>query len=71
MSGAALVPEATAAEPIAALGAYEWFSRGLDKEVLPEEAAAAEECYRKALESDPGLAAAHTNLGGLAYRKGF
>jgi tetratricopeptide (TPR) repeat protein len=70
LSGASLVPEATAAEPIAALGAYEWFSRGLDKEALPEEAAAAEECYRKALESDPGLAAAHTNLGGLAYRKG-
>jgi len=70
LTGTSRAPNATAAEPIAPLGAYQWFSRGLDKEALPEEAAAAEECYRKALESDPGLAAAHTNLGGLAYRRG-
>ena len=58
------------AESAAPVGAYEWFSNGLAKESLPGEAAAAEECYRKALENDPGLAAAHTNLGGLAYRRG-
>ncbi len=52
------------------LGAYDWFSSGLAKEALPDAGAAAEACYRKALESDPGLAAAHTNLGGLAYRRG-
>jgi tetratricopeptide (TPR) repeat protein len=56
------------AESAAPVGAYEWFSNGLAKE--SHEAAAAEECYRKALENDPGLAAAHTNLGGLAYRRG-
>ena len=70
LSGTSRAPDAAAAEPLAPLGAYQWFSQGLDKEALPEEAAAAEECYRKALESDPGLAAAHTNLGGLAYRRG-
>ena len=30
----------------------------------------AEICYRKALALDPGLAAAHTNLGQLSYRRG-
>jgi tetratricopeptide (TPR) repeat protein len=51
-------------------GAYDWFARGLEKETNPEEAAEAETCYRKALERDPGLASAHTNLGGLAFRRG-
>ena len=65
-------PEAKAAKSEAAPdeGAYHWFASGLEKEALPGETAAAEECYRKALASDPGLAAAHTNLGGLAYRRG-
>ena len=70
LSGMSPGPDTAAAVPTAPLGAYEWFSSGLDKEALPEQADAAEACYRKALESDPGLAAAHTNLGGLAYRKG-
>jgi tetratricopeptide (TPR) repeat protein len=70
LSGASSAPDAATAESTAPVGAYEWFSSGLAKESLPGEAAAAEECYRKALENDPGLAAAHTNLGGLAYRRG-
>jgi tetratricopeptide (TPR) repeat protein len=48
--------------------AYEWFVEGLRLEdQQPEEAAT---CYRRALDADPGLAAAHTNLGSLAYRRG-
>ncbi len=70
LSGASVTSDEAAAEPSPPTGAYDWFSRGLDKEALPDAADAAEACYRKALESDPGLAAAHTNLGGLAYRKG-
>jgi tetratricopeptide (TPR) repeat protein len=67
LSGASSTPDATT-ESAAPVGAYEWFSNGLAKE--SHESAAAEACYRKALENDPGLAAAHTNLGGLAYRRG-
>jgi tetratricopeptide (TPR) repeat protein len=53
----------------ASKGAYDWFAEGLAQE--SEQAMdAAESAYRKALERDPGLAAAHTNLGGLAYRRG-
>lgn len=51
-------------------GAYDWFSAGLAKEAEAGQAVAAEECYRQALASDPGLAAAHTNLGGLACGRG-
>jgi tetratricopeptide (TPR) repeat protein len=67
-------PEAT---PLAALAhgpvarersAYDWFLEALRIEV--ESATEAEACYRHALEGDPGLAAAHTNLGALAYRRG-
>lgn len=50
--------------------AYDWFSSGLAKEAEPDGIEAAEADYRKALALDPGLAAAHTNLGGLAYRRG-
>jgi tetratricopeptide (TPR) repeat protein len=48
--------------------AYDWFLEALRIEV--ESASEAEVCYRRALEGDPGLAAAHTNLGALAYRRG-
>jgi tetratricopeptide (TPR) repeat protein len=34
------------------------------------ELARAEQCYRRALEIDPSLAAAHTNLGTLRYQRG-
>ena len=70
LTGVSSAPEFSRAEPAATLGAYDWFSSGLHKESLPGEAASAEECYRKALESDPNLAAAHTNLGGLAFARG-
>jgi tetratricopeptide (TPR) repeat protein len=56
--------------------AYEWLAEGLriEADALPGgEAAAqaqAEQCYRRALELDPGLAAAHTNLAVLLHRRG-
>ena len=50
-------------------GAYDWFAAGVDKETAGELASAAD-CYRKALNADPGLAAAHSNLGGVAFRQG-
>ncbi|MEO8214481.1 MAG: tetratricopeptide repeat protein [Myxococcales bacterium] len=50
--------------------AYQWFTEAM---LLDGDAAGwdeAEVCYRKALALDPGLAAAHTNLGQIAYRRG-
>ena len=70
LAGTSSAPEAGTTPSTAPVGAYEWFSSGLAKESVSGEDAAAEECYRKALEHDPGLAAAHTNLGGLACRRG-
>jgi tetratricopeptide (TPR) repeat protein len=70
LSAAPSAPEKTASEPATIVGAYELFSKGLAMEALPEQTATAEACYRQALEHDPGLAAAHTNLGGLAFRRG-
>jgi tetratricopeptide (TPR) repeat protein len=58
-----------AAEPVADKAAFDWFADGLAKEGLPGQDVEAEACYRKALEADQGLAAAHTNLGGIAYRR--
>lgn len=52
------------------LSAYEWFVEGLGLEGQPGREDEAAACYRQALAADPGLAAAHTNLGGLAYRRG-
>ena len=48
--------------------AYDWFARGLAADEEKGDVALAVACYRKALACDPGLAAAHTNLGLLAYR---
>jgi tetratricopeptide (TPR) repeat protein len=65
-----------ALDPTAADGpgrsAYEWFVEGTRAEMHggPEAEAKAERCYREALSLDPGLAAARTNLGSLAYRRG-
>ena len=70
LSGATFTPDAASTAPAQPAGAYDWFSSGLENEALPDAGAAAESCYRKALQSDPGLAAAHTTLGGLTYRKG-
>jgi DNA-binding transcriptional MerR regulator len=54
--------------------AYAWFAEGTRVEARgpagPDADARAEACYRSALALDPGLAAAHTNLGNLAYRRG-
>jgi tetratricopeptide (TPR) repeat protein len=49
--------------------AFEWFTLGLQAEGEANDQQAVL-CYRKALAADPGLAAAHTNLGALAYRSG-
>jgi len=54
----------------AARSAYDWFVEGTRAEALGGDDGRAETCYREALALDPGLAAARTNLGGLAYRAG-
>jgi tetratricopeptide (TPR) repeat protein len=52
--------------------AYDWFVEGTRAEAAggAEADARAGDCYRQALELEPGLAAARTNLGSLAYRAG-
>jgi tetratricopeptide (TPR) repeat protein len=52
--------------------AYDWFIEGTRAEAGGGDAGddSAEHCYRQALALDPGLAAARTNLGSLAYRCG-
>ena len=52
--------------------AYDWFVEGTRAELSGngEGDARAEQCYREALALDAGLAAARTNLGSLAYRRG-
>lgn len=53
-----------------ARSAYDWFVEGTRAEASGSDDVRAETCYREALTLDPGLAAARTNLGGLAYRAG-
>ena len=72
-----LAPEAAEADKpkfkatfTAARSAYDWFVEGTRAEATGSDDARAETCYREALSLDPGLAAARTNLGGLAYRAG-
>ena len=62
--------ERASAEPSVPKAAFDWFADGLAKEGAPDKEPAAEAAYRKALERDPGLAAAHNNLGGIAHRRG-
>jgi tetratricopeptide (TPR) repeat protein len=50
--------------------AYEWFTEAMRLEMDPTRLDDAQAYYRKALALDAGLAAAHTNLGQIAYRKG-
>jgi DNA-binding transcriptional MerR regulator/TolA-binding protein len=50
--------------------AYDWFVEGTRAEAMGSDDVRAATCYREALTLDPGLAAARTNLGGLAYRAG-
>jgi len=56
--------------PVAHATAYDWFAEGMQAEHDPAHEPGAEACYRKALALDAGLAAAHTNLGHLAYARG-
>ena len=49
--------------------AYQWFAFALAQEA-EDRTDAAVAAYRQALAADPGLAAAHTNLGTLAYKAG-
>jgi len=79
LAGRAALPLAEAPKPegakpkatfTAARSAYDWFVEGTRAEAAGGDDARAASCYREALALDPGLAAARTNLGGLAYRAG-
>ena len=61
-----------AGEPTVKRTAYDWFAEGTLREASGEADAdaRAETCYQQALALDAGLAAAHTNLGGIAHRRG-
>lgn len=61
-----LTPKTEADDP---QGAHGWFGQGLRHEREGREHEA-EKAYRKALKLDPGLSAAHTNLGRLAHGRG-
>jgi tetratricopeptide (TPR) repeat protein len=50
--------------------AYDWFLEGIRLEGETAGIERATSCYRKALALDPGLAAAHNNLGQIAHAKG-
>jgi tetratricopeptide (TPR) repeat protein len=52
--------------------AYDWFVEGtrIESSSADDAEDRAEQCYHEALALDPGLAAARTNLGTLAYRRG-
>jgi len=65
-------PDAIGPHPLAKRQAYDWFVEGTRAEQSGTEEgdARAETCYREALGLDAGLAAARTNLGSLAYRRG-
>lgn len=51
------------------LSSYRWFLQGCEAEDRSD-TALAERAYRQALRLQPTLAAAHTNLGNLLYRRG-
>ena len=71
-SAPAATASATATAFTAMRSAYDWFVEGTRAEIVGGDDAdgRAEKCYRQALTLDPGLAAARTNLGSLAYRRG-
>lgn len=63
-------PDRPEKEPHPHRAAYRWFLEGLSHDDRETRAADAMDAYRRALELDPSLAAAHTNLGILHYRRG-
>ncbi len=62
--------EKPGAEPHPHRTAYRWFLTGLSNHDDHETLDAAMDAYRRALELDPSLAAAHTNLGIACFDKG-
>jgi tetratricopeptide (TPR) repeat protein len=60
---------APAGDPAPKRTAYDWFAEGTLREAAGDDASA-EGAYQQALGLDVGLAAAHTNLGGIAHRRG-
>ena len=70
LSGTVVESAPPAPAPPKTQTAYEWFAEGMRAESAPGHQPDAEACYRKALTLDAGLAAAHTNLGHLAYARG-
>jgi tetratricopeptide (TPR) repeat protein len=63
-------PQTPAGAPAAARRtAYDWFAEGTLRESAGDDPGA-EAAYQQALALDAGLAAAHTNLGGIAHRRG-
>jgi tetratricopeptide (TPR) repeat protein len=50
--------------------AYEWFLRGCSHDSDPDAEPVAQAAYERAIALDASLAAAHTNLGNLHYRRG-
>jgi len=50
--------------------AYGWFLHGCSLEPLEGQEDQAIEAYQRALDLDPGLASAHTNIGNIHYRRG-
>jgi tetratricopeptide (TPR) repeat protein len=65
---AAEAPPATTLPPQTPAGAEDWYARGVELETVDPEAAQA--AYRRALETTPGLADAHLNLGRLLHEAG-
>jgi tetratricopeptide (TPR) repeat protein len=65
-------PRPRTATPVPTRTAYDWFAEGTLRESSggPDSDTQAESCYHQALALDAGLAAAHTNLGSIAHRRG-
>ena len=63
-------PSADTKRGASAVTAYDWFIQGLAADADPTRLDQAARCYEKALALDAGLAAAHTNLGHLAFARG-
>jgi tetratricopeptide (TPR) repeat protein len=63
-------PDRTSKDPHPHRTAYRWFLTGLSKHEDRETMDEAMDAYRRALELDPSLAAAHTNLGIAWFEKG-